>query len=546
MRANAFIIYLMTVFTGLVSSVGFTQEKHNAHNLDSLYKNEKGSDPYNQFLKFFKKWDIGDFNDKEAYIHFIVGKGEELKSEKTVDYAKICFQIATLLDNNNKPYKAYEFLDKTSIALQNRDLSKVDFASSFYKLKGAIYYNFKRLDKSKAAFIKAIQLNTLESKSEIDAYNTLGLIYRDKIFIDSSIYYFNIALDLANESDNANWKGIIIGNLGYSYYLKHNLEKAKQYLKIDQRLSLLNHENESALSATSILVEIELKRKAYDELKKNITLMDSLNTLVHNYASKQTYYRVKTMYWEYLGEYQKAYNSILKSEQYKDSINAKHNQSDFQNMEFQINFQKKNAETQLLIEQEKRAKQFYYSAIIILSLFILTGIVFIYQLRKRRANERKVLHLKNEKIQYELETNKKELNQLLKSLAQKNEIINTLNGEIKSKENLEETKTLQKEKQILHSKIQSFSLLTENDLVEFKTIFNKIHPGFYDVIKSQYPNLSKSETRLTMLIRLGLSTFEMSKILGISEDSVRKTNFRLRKRLSINSTDELEAFIREV
>lgn len=543
---DIFIVVLLPLFIGIFPSFGNSQEKKDTLDLSLLYKKEKAKDDETQLLNFLKEWDIDHFNNKSTYIHFITKKGKGIKANTSETYAEAAYRIAKILYQYNDPYKAYEFLEKTETALENKDLSTVYFAADHFKLKGNIYFNFRRYAKSKTAFSQSLQLNTLKNRSTIDAYNTLGLIYRHENAIDSSIYAFNQALDLAKKTNNEDWKGIVIGNLGYTHYMRQDFKIAKEYLKIDQRLSLLNHENESALSATSTLIEIALKQNSTEEIKKNISIIDSLNNLVSEFSAKHNYFLVKTKYWEYLGDYEKAYSAFQKRTAYNDSLNQKHNQTDFQNMEFQIDFEKKNAETQLLIEQEKRNKQYYYSVVIILLIFIIASIVLIYQLRKRRVNERKVLQLRNEKIQYELKTNEKELSKLLKNLTQKNKIIDALNEEIKSKEQQEETKSLQKEKQVLHDKIHSFTLLTESDLVEFKHVFNKINPGFYDSILQRYPNLTKSETRLTMLIRLGLTTFEMAQILGISEDSVRKTNFRLRKKLSINSTEELSAFIRSI
>jgi DNA-binding CsgD family transcriptional regulator len=105
---------------------------------------------------------------------------------------------------------------------------------------------------------------------------------------------------------------------------------------------------------------------------------------------------------------------------------------------------------------------------------------------------------------------------------------------------------LEKEKLNLHEKINSLSLLTENDLLVFKQLFDKIHPSFYDSLLTKCDDLTKSEARLAMLIRLNLTSIEMSRILGISQDSVRKSNLRLRKKLSIDSQKELVQFIKAV
>ncbi|MCB0469322.1 MAG: helix-turn-helix transcriptional regulator, partial [Flavobacteriaceae bacterium] len=55
--------------------------------------------------------------------------------------------------------------------------------------------------------------------------------------------------------------------------------------------------------------------------------------------------------------------------------------------------------------------------------------------------------------------------------------------------------------------------------------------------------LSPAELRLCMLLRLNLSSKEIASILRITPDSVRIARYRLRKKLTINTKDDLQTFI---
>ncbi|MNE90465.1 hypothetical protein D3C80_1879830 [compost metagenome] len=94
--------------------------------------------------------------------------------------------------------------------------------------------------------------------------------------------------------------------------------------------------------------------------------------------------------------------------------------------------------------------------------------------------------------------------------------------------------------------LQSFSLLTENDWIEFKRLFEKLNPGFFDFFHDKFPEITAAEIRLAALIKLNLSNIEMARTLAISPDSVRKTNLRLRKKLNIESLDDLTRFIKAI
>lgn len=507
---------------------------------------DKGTLNENELLAFIKENNEDQFNSKEDYIGFITHNTDRLKGSKTNVYAEICFLFAKKLSEENKLYQAYEYLDRASTILTQKDITKVDFAAEFFNEKGTYFYKFRRYDESKELLFKALKLLDDRSSLKITVLNTLGLVQNRLNNIDSSLYYYNKGLEIASELGNNDWVGVINGNLGYNYYLQNDLEQASKYLTIDKELSLKNYQRESAINAISTLIAIQLKDGDYESVEGNMILLDSLIPQITNYSTKNQYYFTKTIYWKHLKEYEKAYNSYHQSVLYKDSSSREYDQTNLQNMIFQIKFQKKKNESDLILEKEKRTGQLFYGIATILSIITLACILIIYLMRKRKISEHKILELEKEKIQTELKQHETELNRILKYLVEKNEIIESLNQELKTAEENNEDLSLIKEKNIIYEKLNSFTLLTESDLLEFKRLFDKIHPGFYNSLTEKYDDLTKSEVRLGMLIRLNLTSLEMSLILGISQDSVRKSNLRLRKKLQIVSQKELVQFIKMI
>ncbi|WP_107040231.1 transcriptional regulator [Brumimicrobium mesophilum] len=534
---------MLTVFKiatiQLLASVCFSQENpetFNSQSINTITTNQDISEK--ELLKFVKE------NNKE--IDFVIEKAESFKTSRSIEYAEICFRIAEVLTDENKLYQAYEYLDRASTILEKKDVSKIHFASEFYKTKGTYFYNFRRYEESKALLLKGLGLDVEESSLKITMLNTLGLIYNRIHSSDSSLYYFNKALNLATKLNNNDWVGVINGNLGYYYYLNDDIEKARDYLVLDKELSLKNSQTESAVHAISMLIELDLKEGNLEMVDSNMAILDSLFPIVTNYSTIKQYYYTKTIYWESLEEYEKAYVAYRQGVMYNDSSVLEYDETNLQNMIFQIEFQKKRNESDLILEKEKRTGQFYYGIAALLSIITLACIFIIYQMRKRKKSEHKILELEKDKIQSELKQNELELKRILKNLVEKNEIIDALNREIDKTEKSNEDAQLQKEQKVIFEKINSFTLLTESDLLEFKRLFDKIHPNFYNSLTDKYEDLTKSEVRLGMLIRLNLTSLEMSLILGISQDSVRKANLRLRKKLEIDSQKELVQVIKMI
>ncbi len=92
-------------------------------------------------------------------------------------------------------------------------------------------------------------------------------------------------------------------------------------------------------------------------------------------------------------------------------------------------------------------------------------------------------------------------------------------------------------------KLVESSLSTDSEWDEFKARFDQVQPNFYNKLLRKHPELSKSETRLLILIHIGYSQKEIAEILGIAPDSVKKSRTRARKKLKIPVDVRLEEFL---
>ncbi|MEJ7684517.1 MAG: hypothetical protein WKG06_43050 [Segetibacter sp.] len=65
-------------------------------------------------------------------------------------------------------------------------------------------------------------------------------------------------------------------------------------------------------------------------------------------------------------------------------------------------------------------------------------------------------------------------------------------------------------------------------------------------MREKFPDLSPAELRLLILTKLNLSAREMANMLGISIDAIRKSRYRLRKKLNLEEESNLEELIQQV
>jgi DNA-directed RNA polymerase specialized sigma24 family protein len=93
--------------------------------------------------------------------------------------------------------------------------------------------------------------------------------------------------------------------------------------------------------------------------------------------------------------------------------------------------------------------------------------------------------------------------------------------------------------------IFGFRILTEEDWSRFKKYFDKVFPGKIQQLREIYPEITSAEQRIFMLIRLKTESKEIAGMLAISPESVRKTKYRLKKKLRLNEEDSLDTFINQ-
>lgn len=90
----------------------------------------------------------------------------------------------------------------------------------------------------------------------------------------------------------------------------------------------------------------------------------------------------------------------------------------------------------------------------------------------------------------------------------------------------------------LKNKIHNKSVLL-NSLTAFQLKFNQTYPDFVSRIFSKFPNLTQQDIIMISAIFVNLNTHQLSVIFGISPESIRKSKYRLKKKLGIDKDADL-------
>ena len=160
-----------------------------------------------------------------------------------------------------------------------------------------------------------------------------------------------------------------------------------------------------------------------------------------------------------------------------------------------------------------------------------------------KLSEEKILRLKHEKQQSEIEHMNRELASSTFHLINKNELLNNVKLELQSivKQGELQQQYSEEVKRIIKNIEQNIT--SDSDWKQFELHFNHVHGDFTKRLQGRYPDMTPQEVKLSTYLRLNLTTKEIAQLLNITVRGVEISRYRLRKRLNLERSDNLTDYI---
>lgn len=191
------------------------------------------------------------------------------------------------------------------------------------------------------------------------------------------------------------------------------------------------------------------------------------------------------------------------------------------------------------ITSERERATFYLVAFILTVLLLFFAITYFYLSRKRIIESERHA-LEKLKLQQDLESKSKEL--LTDSLNS----INVRNTKDEIRNELEVILNQLPEKVRKQFSSLNFKLKVgkeANFLDEFKMRFSGIYDSFYKSIIVLAPDLTPNELRVCAFIRLNITSKDIARLTGKSLGTIESARAKIRKKLNMNSDDNLQQFL---
>lgn len=371
---------------------------------------------------------------------------------------------------------------------ENRDVQR-------YNNLGVAYQNLQQYDKAEKAFLSAIERAefygtyiwmALTSRNLADLYVLQGRYSEAMLVYEKSLYYY--------EKEPGNWRERI----------KHFLSMAKAQILLGN----ISQAAEYIRQAEQIIIPI--KKTFYFGEKQQ------------NEKYQQLYYEVNQLYHKATNNYEKAYL-------YSDSLNTiKRRQDSIYNI-LRVHLAEEKLNVQKTLSEKNRIHTKMWT-IGIGSLSVVIILTLLYYINRIRRAKEKAEHLYKEKIleedrqrlNNELKVLKADLENHLKKITENNRLVEQYKNETEKDDKID---------------IDNLKILTKEHWENFIRDFKKAHKRFYNKVTKQYPDLTQSELRMVLLLKLGITQKELPSVLGTSDVNIRVTLHRLRQKITKNATE---------
>jgi DNA-binding CsgD family transcriptional regulator len=409
-----------------------------------------------------------------------------------------------------------------------------------YQFLAEILYKVREYEECAHYGIKAVNAWKSSPKADlsntVSSLNTVALAYHRRKMIDSALIFYKEALQLAQQTNNSVWVGIVSGNIGQILYSQGAYDSAYVLLKADYASSMAAGYYDNAANSLQWAARVNLakgnKAAALAEVREAFQLLKLwpvAGYLRNTYLTTSQIFRKMEVYdsaFHYNSLYANLHDSL---EKVVATSSLAISQAKLDNEQSHYHFQSLN--------KERKAELFLRNLLI--AAVIICSLVALQLLNSRRLKEQlKIRQAEQEKLRMEQEVilAKERMRVFTESNVEKTNLIAKLERQANDKE-------AALEQQAIIAVLIQHVILTEDDWNHFKRLFEQAYPQFFTRLKNKFPDMTLAEQRLAALIRLHLTTRQMASLLGISPDSVHKSRQRLRQRLHVGRASNLEEIV---
>lgn len=475
-------------------------------------------------------------NDKSNH-HFSksIQYGQKLDDKALEIWATLCY--AEYFYNYRHMTKAFPFFATAIEKIDQSDPAKLIFPGKSFTKIGFYLGTIGNKKEAVNYLKKAIKYTNHDTAEYAMISDNLGYYYLQLGDLVNARKNFDKASEVAKSVGDSVRYAKAIGNLGMIYEKNQDYPRAIKLLQKDIQISEHFQAEQNTMFAYTVLARLFIANnqvlEADEALKKADFIAKSkpyfkTNELEILKLKLQIIYKQNNGGDE-LGVRRRI--GILEDSLSKTDGVLPLNQANWM-------LQKRNYQQNIASAKQQLVKESFIKNLVFVTsvLLILLVIIVVFYAKKReklrqgqndsRIKEYEKTNVRNEQ---KLADAHRTLDSQIDFLKRKNIQIQKLHLEIEKIKNTE-LPSGDKEHRKLDALLQSH-LMTEENWRNFKSEFQREHSDFYDNLMENFPEITASNLRIILLQKLGFSNADISGLLGITVEAVKKSKQRLKRKL---------------
>jgi len=503
---------------------------------------------------------IQDVDEKLNFLDSLAIKSLFNEPGKTIIYSKRSLDLRMkngISLTNAQPYrvmaKAYSILgdyERAFELFQEALTIEKEFENTERKqailLSGIaeIYLNLEDYDQSIDYFNQAIQLfeQVNDSIGIIKTQGNIAIVKTTQGKYNEAIEIITKQLLKFEQNNDKHAYITAIFNLAEIYTKKEQYHRAIFYL--EEGLQQFKNFEDNLLKIDFMLSKI-FPYCQIGEYNEALKINDEAAKIINKHQFKGetilNLYDNYSLIYSYLKDYKNAFKYQEQFNQIQDSVIN-------EMMKFKINgykilYENKKKESRLaeyqskvqLLEKQNKINRILKWGLFIGTLLIIVIVFLIirnYKLHIKKVNQ-EIVNV-SEKADYQ----GSQLEKLAMKMVKNQNFLSDIKKDIKIiKTKVSDEKISDKINELFH-RIQSVSSLNK-DKAEFQVFLDKSVQEFSFRLQNKFPDLTEDEKNICIYIHLGLKTKDIASIMNLSSRSIENKRYRLRKKMNLDSADQL-------
>lgn len=490
---------------------------------------------------------MGNLDSAEFYYESVFDANDLVQKEKVKE--RIVYSNLAMIHRKRGQIKRALEAYFEVLPLAEAEDAKLHVANTHNSI-GIAYYDLNECKKAVHHHMKALTLRKELENSQLVAssLNNIGLCYLRLEEPQQALDYFLQSLEIEQGLSGDRNISFMLNNIGLAYRQLGKLELSEKFHKQGLELDLERGYGFGIVRNRNNLA------KVYLEMGRNAEALNILNQnyeLAHKtgeYTGLSCLYKYSSEANEATGNYAAAYENLQKYNVLKDSLFTaqKAEQIAALTIEYETSEKEK-----ILLEKEATIKELDYEKSIqktrwnyllaICGLVLLSSVLLISLIRaegKRKRDElSKEKQLAVSRLASELDMNQ----QLNAQIEVKNNELRIYAEKLTQLGNGLDQAPLEE----VAAKVKGRSA-SQISWEEFRLKFDQIHREFVPKLNGLHKDLTNNEIDVSILLKINLSNKDISNILGISYDGVKKSVQRLYKKLGFNNSQELRSYLTNI